>query len=205
MVIYDKLDYDITMHESRWQLLVANSLGTLGYFSCGVQWVWATIILCYPIISDKNSFLFKRDLAPVAASTTPTEPLPPVVGIILIIATVALLIMTAVTLMRLPKAVGKTGAKITHTASAAVIPTIIHHKKITKKRRLLLAYRVVQTTKAIASIIPLAALSFAPSIPTMPASVIWVVAAFCFICTTLAFSLQSLAVRCFKITTANVW
>ena len=193
------------MRQSRWQLLITNSLGTLGYFSCGIQWVWATIILCYPIISDKNSFLFRRDLTPVVTSSAPTQPLPPVIGIILIIATVALLIMTTITLMRLPKAFVKTGAKITHTESTAIIPTIVHHKKITKKRRLLLTYRVVQAVKATASIIPLAALFFAPAIQTMPTNVIWAVAAFCFICTALAFTLQSLAVWYFRVTTADVW
>lgn len=193
------------MRQSRWQLLITNSLGTLGYFSCGVQWVWATIILCYPIISDKNSFLFRRDLTPVVTSSAPTQPLPPVIGIILIVFTLALLIMTVIILMRLPKTIGKTGAKITHTASTAIIPTIVHHKKITKKRRLLLTYRVVQVMKAAASIIPLAALFFAPAIQTMPTNVIWAVAAFCFICTALAFTLQSLAVWYFRVTTADVW
>lgn len=95
--------------------------------------------------------------------------------------------------------------KITHTASTAIIPTIVHHKKITKKRRLLLTYRVVQAMKATASIIPLAALFFAPAIQTMPTNVIWAVAAFCFICTALAFTLQSLAVWYFRVTTADVW
>ena len=193
------------MRQSRWQLLFANSLGTLGYFSSGIQWVWATIILCYPIISDKNSFLFKRDLAPVVTNTPPTEPLPPVIGIILITFTLALLIMTVIILMRLPKTIGKTGAKITQTASAAIVPTITHRKKLTKKRRSFLTYRVTLAVKLAASLLPLAALFFAPSIPAMPINVIWAVAIFCFICTVFAFTLQVLAVRFFRIPTTGVW
>jgi len=193
------------MRQSRWPTRIANTLGTLGYLSCGIQWVWATIILCYPIISDENSFLFRRDAPQIIASTPTPPPLSPAVGTVLIIATAALLVFTVITLIRLPKAVGKTGAKITQTTSAALLPTLTRHKKLSKQRRITLSYHVTLFIKLVITFLPLVILFLAPAIAALPQNVILAVATFCFIWTTVAFSLQAVAVKLLKLRKSDAW
>lgn len=187
------------------QQTLANTLGTLGYLSLMLQWAWSFVILFYPFIADRNSFLFRKDMSPAPPVSPIDTPAHPIITIILVAITILILIFTTITLLRAPKAVGKTGAKLTRATSAAILPTLIHHKKISKQRRAALSYQATLVLKLIATLIPLAALLFAPTISAMPGIVIWAIAACCGLGTILYFTLQIVVVKLFNVDKSKVW
>ncbi len=188
--------------KNAWQT-TANVFGTLGYLSLVMQWTWGLVIFAYPLITDPNSFIMKRD----TDYTPPTITIPasPILAVVLAAISLAVLVFTVVTIIRLPKAVGKTGAKITHTASNLIVPAIVHHQPISKKRRLKLSFRIVLALKLLLLTLPVASLTLAPTLEVLPHNAMLVVGALGALITLADFILQYAIATIARIPRSAIW
>lgn len=162
------------------RVAIANAFGTLGYMSAVFQWAWALLLLCYPLLTDRPDFLLPNTPPPAQSPGFDVAPaFSPIITIIAVAATLLVLVMTVVVLARLPRAVGKKAATLTKTAASAAIPIVTHHKKISKKQRKKLSYRLGLAVKALMITLPLGLLCFVNFSGTIPPLATWTVGLFC--------------------------
>jgi hypothetical protein len=140
----------------------ANFFGGIGYISVISQWLW-TIALVLPSILENESL--KNLLLPqhTEATQTPIATFDENSLLMIIIATVVtviVLVVTVVVLIRLPIALVRTSQKtVTHTVET-IIPTITHHKPVSKKKRAVLSTKIRIYVKLALCLIPLIPLTF---------------------------------------------
>lgn len=140
----------------------ANFFGGIGYISVISQWLW-TIALVLPSILENETF--KNLLLPqhTEATQSPVAVFDEnslLMIVIAIVVTVVVLIVTVVVLIRLPIALVRTSQKtVTHTVET-IIPTITHHKPVSKKKRALLSTKIRIYVKLALCLLPLIPLVF---------------------------------------------
>lgn len=171
---------------------VANAFGALGYTSIIVQWAWSLLIIAYPILTSDKLSSWVSQKTTSTPETTELGVFTPAVTIIAIAATLLVMIATTVIVARLPKKIGRQSAKVTHAAAHKLVPTITHHKPISKKQRRIISYRLTLTIKLILIIVPLLALSFASPISNLTLNIIWAVGLFCASCSIVYFIIQQI-------------
>ena len=177
-----------TLHKKR--VAVANVAGAFGYMSVMCQWAWSLLLLCYPLIMERPSFLLP-DTSPPQARTLELSPaLSPLATVLAIVVTVGVLALTIVVLARLPKAIGKKAATLTKTAAITALPVLTHHKKITKRQRKKLSHTLILSIKAVALTLPLIALLFVQQNTDIPLVAAWTIGLFCAACSLLYFTVQ---------------
>ncbi|MGB4762402.1 MAG: hypothetical protein WBP12_03555 [Candidatus Saccharimonas sp.] len=186
-------------------LTFANILGSLGYISVLFQWLWSFLILIYPLLIAQPDFLFPTPVQPQLPQEMPSDQISPLLVVLAFAATIAILIITAVVLFRLPKTIGKKGAHITRSAASTVVPVVTQHKKLTRRRRVQLSYRIILILKACLVVIPLIALLFAQPIDRVDSEVVWAMALFCAICSSVYFLTQHLVARIMRVAVESLW
>lgn len=197
-------------HTSR-ILTVANAFGALGYLSLIVQWAWTGLILAYPIIMKAN-----RDdlwwLSPNCRThePTPTQPIDfgfatPVVSLLAIIIALIIVGVSVLAIIRLPKNVGETGARLTQTAANAIIPVVAHTKDIPKAKRKRLSFKIIVALKCICTVMALALLLLAHPIGRVTFPVIWATGMFCFVCTMVYWLIQYIAAQIGRVPQHKLW
>lgn len=193
------------MNLPRWRYTLTNAFGTLGYLSGILQWVWTAIILCYPIVSTNPSPLFPAPVHHASPSTPSFGAFTPVVFIAALLTTLLVLALTVITLIKLPKTIGTSGAKTTHTVAKAIIPTVTHHKKIPKKQYLTLSYRIVLGLKYIMTVLPFVLLALAPATGGLSTRIIMTIGVFTTAFTLFYFSIQAILVEVLRVDKKKVW
>ena len=193
------------MERTQKRLVIANTFGSFGYISVLFQWLWTFLILAYPLLSSRPDFLFFPPSEPTFTHNMTPAPASPFLVVIAIAATIAILGITIVAVVRLPKNVGKKGATLTRNATAAVLPAITHHKKLTKKKRVRLSYRIMLTIKLLLVTLPLVALLFGQSLEKIAPEVVWAMAFFCAACSISYFLVQQLLARFMRINSEKLW
>ena len=179
-----------TLHKKR--VAVANVAGAFGYTSVMFQWTWSLLLLCYPLIMERPSFLLPDTSSPQARTLELSPALSPLATVLAIVVTVGILALTIVVLARLPKAIGKKAATLTKTAASAVIPVVTHHKKISKQQRKKLSYKLSLSIKAVVLVLPLVMLLFVDTSGTIPSLAAWSVGLFCALCSFVYFAIQQM-------------
>lgn len=188
------------------RVAIANVFGTLGYMSAVFQWAWALLLLCYPLLTDRPEFLLPDTLPPAQSPILEGTPaLTPLVTIVAVVATLLVLVMTVVVLARLPRAVGKKAAILTKTAASAAIPIVTHHKKISKKQRKKLSYRLGLAVKVLMITLPLSLLCFVNFSGTIPPLATWTVGLFCAILSLVYFAIQQIIAAVGNIDRELLW
>jgi len=185
--------------------LATNIVGTLGYFSVLLQWAWTLLILCYPLLTDDNSILLPpKPIHPIHthASSLSTSP---VMLIVALVVTAFILALTVIVLVKLPKKIGQQGARVTHQTADAVIPLIVGHKALPKKKRIKLSYRIALIIKALLVIIPIIGLFFIPSSVPLDITIIRYVGIFCACWSIFYFGLQQLIGIAAKLSLSKLW
>ena len=130
-------------------LAVANTFGTLGYLSLVIQWAWTGLILAYPIIMKANhGDLWWLSPNCRTHESTPAQPIDfgfatPAVSFLAVVIAIVIVVVSVVAVIRLPKNVGKTGAKLTQTAADAIIPVVAHAKDVPKAKRKRLSFKII--------------------------------------------------------------
>ncbi len=193
------------MTVNRTHVMIANSFGALGYFSAMIQWLWAFVIVGYPLIShDRLSFLLPKP------SETPPPPsieyggFTPIVMIIAVIFTLCIIGLTIYALIRLPATIGRKGSIVTHHTASAITP-LIAKKHTTKMQQRLLSYRLTWWVKASLVLIPLLALVFASAETGLDRQVVATVGGFCAVCSALYFLIQRAIQWRGKLPPADMW
>ncbi len=193
------------MERTQKRIIIANTFGSFGYISILFQWLWSFLILAYPLLSSRPDFLFLPPTQPTLTHDMTPTPVSPFLVVIAIAATIAILGVTLATVASLPKNIGKKGAELTRHTTAAMLPAVTHHKKLTKKKRIQLSYRIVLTIKLMLVTLPLIVLLFGQSLENIAAEVVWAMAIFCALCSLIYFALQQLLARFLYINVEKLW
>lgn len=191
-------------HSSR-SASLANFFGALGYISVIIQWAWSLIVVAYPLLASGACTI----VAPPPATNTP-EPLDlgaatPFVTVIAVFVTLLVMIATVIFVAKLPKTIGKSGARATHTVAHKLTPHISHSRKLTKKQRRTISYRIVLIIKLCIIVTPLVLLGFAHAISTLSLEIIWTVAIFCAVCSLVYFAVQQLVALARGVARDVIW
>lgn len=186
-----------------------NALGFLAYLSCLFQWAFV-IIPFLPGVIDSDVFqTFVPSGTPGASveiqpiqSPLPNWLAPVIVGGI----TLIVMVVTVITLARLPRAVGKTGQKLTRTAAEHVVPVVTHHAKLPEKKRRALTARIVFDIKLAVVALPVIILLIVPIPETaIPSQAITFVVALAAGWSLLLFCLQVVFARALKVPLDRLW
>ena len=195
------------MQSSSARLTCVNTFGTLGYLSLVMQWVWCLLIVGYPFISGDHALLFPVDAPRISPQPQAVDfgVFSPVAFVVASAISLLVLVATVVTVARLPRAVGKKGAQTTQAAAHAIIPTLTHHKKLSKTRSIRLTYQVVIGLKLLGTLFALLPLINSSSIPQLSHDIVLTVGGFCAICTSLWFGIQYILARLFRLKRDQIW
>ena len=142
------------------RLFLVNTIAVLAYVSCMMQWLLAVLPFAPGIVRSDVFKTYVSDpsrQAPQPASITTDTPeiFSGLFVVIAVVLVVGVIVAAVVAISRTPAAVGKTGAKLTHSAARVVLPVITHHQKITPKKRRLLTARIVFDVKLTLVVLPL--------------------------------------------------
>lgn len=144
---------------------LSNFFGSVGYLSIISQWLW-TIALLLPLLLKNGSF--KQLVLPNKAA--PTQTPGPVFDensfimiAVAVIVTALVLIVTVVILIKLPLALIRTSKKSVDTVVETIIPTITHHKPVSKEKKAILSVKVRIYIKLFVCIVPITPLIFVGS------------------------------------------
>ena len=115
------------------RLLLVNTFGTLGYLSLLLQWAWTAIILLYPLLQSgaiQRMLTPKQPAKPIEAHPEYYSDAAPFIAAISVIITIAVIVISVVTILGLPKKIGKTGAKIRHNCCKTPAAQETYSKKV---------------------------------------------------------------------------
>ena len=189
----------------RTALAIANTFGTLGYLSILLQWTWALLLVCYPFLTADHSFLLPDAPTRPLPSTDSTVTSSPITAIIAIAATAFVLVITVIVVAKLPKQIGKGGAKLTHQTAETLIPIVTKHKPLPKKKQRVLSYRLTLILKAALTIIPVLCLFWVQSPYPLTTSVVWTIGLFCASWSVIYIAVQQAVGLLVKIDTRALW
>lgn len=194
------------MKKTAKRISLANSFGTLGYISVAFQWVWSLLLLCYPVITDDAGFLSPQRPITLHQSSLKFDPqLTPLVTFIAVLTTVLILVITVITLVRLPKTIGKKAGTISQSTARAAIPLVTRHRKVTKKERLRLSYRIILALKCLLVALPLLLIVFVQPIEQLGSPTMWTIGVFAAGCSLFYFVTQQVIAAIGKITPTELW
>ncbi len=133
--------------------LLANTLGTFGYISCLLQWLFVAL-LYLPLLANTDwfkDFITPKKVeqtAPVATATSS----PLLIGLAIVF-TVLMIGLSIYVVLRAPISIARTGKKATTKTATALVPLIVHHPlPAAKKRRL--TTRLIRITKFTMVLLP---------------------------------------------------
>lgn len=149
-------------------MVVLNTLGSLGYVACVLQWFWVSIIFLPSLI---NSPLFQT-FSPTDTTISPPleQPVNPpssgdipfiVTAIALVVGVLIVIGAIYVILVKFPRSVAKTGETVTHTTAAVISPVIIRHTHLPAKQRRVIPITIIIVMKLLLVFVPLCLLFFA--------------------------------------------
>jgi hypothetical protein len=142
------------------KLGLANFFGTLGYFFCSMQWLWA-ILLYFSLINSAVLFISPNADKPVPIPTPPpTTTVPNTSPLFLLVAAAIVIFMVALTIYaiyKMPSTLAKTSQKAVNVASGNVAHSVlqVQHVKDTQKARKKITPTIIVVLKATLIIIPI--------------------------------------------------
>ncbi len=184
---------------------IVNLFGFLGYVSIIFQWCWSGLLVAYPYLQSATTTPPQK-ASPTAQAIVADPVLSPIVWITSILITIVMLIVCVVLAWRMPRAIGKKGAQLTHEPAKKATTLVLkhQHRRPTKKTRLRLTYRFVLIIKALLVSIPLVALAVTAHPPLAPA-IMWTVGLWCFGWSIAFFVVQHYLGKLFDTPTDAIW
>ena len=185
----------------------ANLFGALGYISCLIQWMLVFVIFILPTLDSDGfrGFFIPPETAP--SQPTSTIALPPFLQSVLLIAAILFSLGIMIyAIISVPRAIGRTGGKVTHKAADVAVTHIVHRKHLTVKQQKTFIEHITWSIKLILTILPLLLLLL-PSTATytIPKEYILLFGAFCAGMTLLWFGIQYTIARISKLDSRIVW
>lgn len=196
-----------TAHKTkrRTSITAANVFGTLGYFSVLLQWTWALLLLCYPLLTADHSFLLPDAPAEPFHPTNDAVTSSPVTAVVAIAVTVFVLVTTVIVIARLPKQIGKRGAQLTHQTAETLIPIVTKHKPLPQKKRRVLSYRIILIAKIVFIILPIIGLIWVGAPYPLTDAIVWAIGIYCACWSIIYFAIQQAIALFAKIDTRQLW
>ncbi len=160
------------------RVLLSNTLLGVSYLAVILNWLWLALI-ALPRLIETGKF----DLLTKVPEPTPEVVQPdaisssPLMWVVVGIATLGILVMTVVVLIRMPRAIVRTGQKLVNETAEAVIPAVTHHKPLPAKKKLVLSRRIVLLVQLFISIVPLVVCLFLPAYHELTRQIILTIAA----------------------------
>jgi hypothetical protein len=198
--------YDTYMRER-----IINVLGSLGYISLVLQWLWMCVAVVIPYIASDTSLrtLFipsKNESTPSAVqSTTPLIPewLGVIIGAVVVVLGV---IMTIYALYTLPRAIGRGGKTVTTKSATYVSHHIPHQKPLPPRKQKQFEWHMTWLIKAVLCIVPAGIVMIPFDLPqSLPHHIVTLTGIIAAACTMLWFLLQYCFARVWHIATSRVW
>ena len=186
---------------------LANVFGALGYLSCCIQWMLAFAVLVLPAMEGEGFREVFMPTAPVNSVGQSDIALPPILQMIIIVAAVVFSLAVMIyAIISIPRAVGRTGSKVTHETAKVAVRQIIHHKPLTRKQEKTFVERITWSIKLLLVLIP-SVLLLIPVAPRYGVTQdhILIAGAFCACLTLFWFGIQYLVARLTKLDPRNVW
>lgn len=193
------------MEKTLRRVVLANTFGTLGYLSVVFQWMWALLLFSSPLLAGSNATILQPQQPVVTQPANISPEMTPLLGAIAGIVTIFILVLTIITIIRLPKSFGKKAAITSKTTARAILPIVTHHKKVTKKQRVVLSYKIILCLKSAAIVFPLISLCFLPAIADLDPAIIWTIGLFAAAASLTYFATQSLVAHIGKIPLKQLW
>jgi len=173
-----------TDHRAR----IPNFFGALGYFSIAMQWLWALVIIAYPLLT--NADLYRQRVTPTQPTPSLTFMFSPQIGLIIAgIITVIMVIVSIAAVVSAPKTITKTTANATYATARTLAPLIAPQPSATKKHRAMSAQTLLGV-KIAAWLVPLLAVYFAPQNAPLPYEAVSAMALICAAATAVNLGLQ---------------
>lgn len=194
------------MAKTKRKHFVPNFIGGLAYLSCLVQWIWLLIIFLPGFVDNqtvKDLLVpsYSTETAPSVAKTSVTSP--ELSFIFLLIGLAIGLVVVALSvygLLRIPKAVSKTGRSITHKPVEFAVPLILRKKTVSQNIRLKLSRQMIFALKLLLTFLPTVLILPAQNIElVMSTQAIALVTLFLFACTFSLFCLQAIVSKLMKV------
>ncbi|MCB9820144.1 hypothetical protein H6796_02505 [Candidatus Nomurabacteria bacterium] len=186
---------------------IPNVFGVFGYFSVVIQWVWS-VVLYAPYFTNSQAadlFIPEKSSQPITTVAS-TEPTPTIVIVSVITISAVMMLLVTLALVRLPKQFGKAMQKTTQSVAESVLPVVTRHKKISKKKKLLISEKIIRFIKLLLAILPtvifLAPLPIETSLRFETAIFIAAVLA---IISIIWFSLQYISAKLLRIDSKNIY
>lgn len=197
---------EILMPRTKRKPFVPNFVGGLAYLSCLLQWAWLLIIFLPGFMKNQTV----RDLLvpihstePATYATETTVATPELSFIFLFVGlTVGILVLalSVYSLLKIPKAVSKSGRSITHKPVEFVVPIILGKKTANQKIRLKLSRQMIFAFKLLMTFLPVALILPAQNLElVMSTRAIATVTLFLFACTFSLFCLQAIVSKLMKV------
>lgn len=188
---------------------VVNVIGTLGYISVFLQWMWSFLIVLYPMITSntfKQTIFYQQHPIKVDTHSDMYSDFMPFFVILSIAVTLVVVIFTVIALIGLPKKVGKTGAAITHGAANIVIKNTSPPAKAKSNRwKISLSFRLIAAIKFLLTVIPLIILLFAPYIATLPSYIINAIGNVCFAFSVFYWIVEYTLAKLLRVPKKHIW
>ena len=184
----------------------ANIFGTLGYMSMITQWLWASILVAYPLLTKERLSVFLPDTSTQVQHAPAADygQFTPIVTSVAIVITLLVLVATIYLLVKLPSQIGKKGQRLTHATATNVLPAV-HRRPLGKKQKKRMIDRITWWVKALLVIVPLIGLVFASLDTGMSQAVIMTVGVICAIWSSLCFTTQFIIAKIHRLDTSDVW
>ncbi len=179
------------------KLLLVNTFGTLGYFSCIFSWAWVALLYLPMILENKYVVDF---LIPVPSEQIPAEPIittsSPMMIIFAVIVTIVVIIATIIVLIKIPVAVAKTGKSVTTKAANTAVPLITKGHSLPNSQKKRLTVNLIKLVKLLLVLLPVGATLMGVFIELpVPYDVTILVSSILALLTLLWFSLQYIFAR----------
>lgn len=170
--------------------LLAQTFLTIAYLFVTFQWLWVLVLGLPPMI--ETGVFDSLSPTPQTEQTTPTVTAgpSPVLLIVAGVITLVFLAITIIVLVKLPKTISRTGDKIVHQATEAIIPILTHRQNIPAKKKRALSSWITTTIQSAMVLIPLIASLFLPPIGSVTSQVIFILALWLAIVSSICFILS---------------
>ena len=191
------------MNRQSRKTLLANTFGTLGYFSCIFSWGWAALLYLPMVLENKYVEGF---LLPAPAEEVVRQPVAaensPFMTVFAFIVTAIVIIATIVVLIKIPIAVAKTGRTVTTKAANYAVPIVTRSQPLPPVKKKLLTTNLIKLMKLLLVIAPIGAtlLSSFFVLP-LPYEVVVIVSSILSLFSLLWFSLQYILAHLLRVKT----
>lgn len=187
-------------------LKFANFFGAFGYLFTIINWLWIVGLATYPLIQSGSLDCFIPQNTAPAPPVTTTPLIPQQVALTIgIIVTLICFGIILYALYALPRTIGRTSAKLTHSTTKALVPVITQGKKVGKKEKRAIAFKISSGIKVAAATLPVLVAFLIPDFEALAKDVVTASTLITFAFAIFNFGTQWIIAKAAKLNTDQIW